>query len=39
MYIHVYQIMKNQGPGPYNSLHHTDNSKYFSDLSLNRNPR
>ena len=29
MYIHVNQIIENQGPGPYNSLHHTDNIKYF----------
>ena len=35
MYIHVYQIIKNRGPGPYNSLHHADNRKYFSDRSLN----
>ena len=34
MYIHVYQIIKNRGPGPYNSLHHADNKKYFSGLSL-----
>ena len=33
MYIHVYQIIKNQGPGPYNSLHHANNRKYFSGLS------
>ena len=26
---HVYQIIKNWGPHPYNSLHHTDNKKYF----------
>ena len=37
MYIHVYQIIKNRGPGPYNSLCHTDNIKYFSGLSLMRN--
>ena len=35
--IYVYQIIKNQGPGPYNSLHHADNRKYFSGLSLTRN--
>ena len=34
VYIHVYQKIKNIGPGPYNSLSHTDNIKYFSDLSL-----
>ena len=28
--IHVYQIIKNRGPGPYNSLRHADNIKYFS---------
>ena len=32
VYIHVYQT-KNWGPGPYNSLSHTDNGKYFSSLS------
>ena len=32
--IHVYQIVKNRGPGPYNSLRHADNRKYFSGLSL-----
>ena len=37
MYIHVYQIIKNRGPGPYNSLCHTDNIKYFSGLSLTQN--
>ena len=31
MYIHVYQIIKNRGPGP---LRHADNRKYFSGLSL-----
>ena len=39
VYIHVYQIIKNRGPGPYNSLRHTDNRKYFSGLSLTRNRR
>ena len=34
MYVHVYQIIKNRGPGPYNSLRHADNRKYFSGLSL-----
>ena len=33
VYIHVYQITKNWGPGPHNSLCHADNRKYFSDLS------
>ena len=29
VYIHVYQIIKNWGPGPYNSVCHTDNRNYF----------
>ena len=29
VYIHVYQIAKKGGPGPYNLLRHTDNRKYF----------
>ena len=37
MYIRVYQIIKNQGLGPYNSLRHADNRKYFSGLSLTQN--
>ena len=28
--IHVYQIIKNRRPGPYNPLRHADNRKYFS---------
>ena len=39
LYTHVYHIMKNEGPGPYNSLRHVDNRKYFSGLSLKRNRR
>ena len=39
VYIHVYQITKNWGPGPYNSLRHADNRRYFSGLSLTRNRR
>ena len=39
VYIHVYQIIKNRGPGPYNSLRHADNGKYFSGLSLTRSQR
>ena len=35
MYIHVYQIIKNRGPGPHNSLHHPDNRKKILGLSLN----
>ena len=38
VYIHVYQI-KNWGPGPYDSLHHADNGRYFSGLSLTQNWR
>ena len=30
VYIHVYRITKNRGPGPYNSLRHADNRRYFS---------
>ena len=33
----VYQITKNWGPGPYNSLHHADNRRYFSGLPLTWN--
>ena len=33
-YIHVYQIIKTPGLGPYNSLLHADNRKYFSGFSL-----
>ena len=39
VYIHVYQIIKNRGPGPYKSLRHADKRKYFSGLSLTRNWR
>ena len=39
VYIHVYQITKNWGPGLYKSLRHTDNRKYFSGLSLMQNRR
>ena len=38
LYTHVYQIIKNWGPGPYYSLRHADR-KYFSGLSLTRNWR
>ena len=34
MCINVYQVMKNQGLGPYNSQCHADNRKYFLSLSL-----
>ena len=39
VYIHIYQIINNWGPGLYNSLCHTDNRKYFSGLSLTWNWR
>ena len=39
VYIYVYQIIKNRGPGLYNFLHHADNRKYFSGLSLTQNRR
>ena len=39
VYIHVYQIKKNWGPGPYNSLCHADNRRCFSGLSLTQNRR
>ena len=38
LYIHVYRITKNWGPGPNNSLRHADN-RYFLGLSLTRNQR
>ena len=38
-YIHVYQIVKNGGPGLHKSIRHVDNRKYFSGLSLTRNRR
>ena len=37
--IHVCQIIRNRGPGPYNSLRHADSRKYFSGLSLMQNQR
>ena len=39
VYIHLYQILKNWRPGPYNSLRHADNRKDFLGLSLTRNGR
>ena len=39
VYIHAYQITKNWGPGPYNSVRHADNRRYFSGLSLKGNWR
>ena len=39
VYIHVYRITKNGGPGPFNPLCHADNRRYFSGLSLTRNRR
>ena len=29
VYIHVYRKTKNWGPGPYHSLRHNDNKRYF----------
>ena len=37
VYIHVYHIIKYWEPGPYNSLRHADNRKYFSGLSVMQN--
>ena len=39
VYINVYQITKNWGPGPYNPLCHADNRRYFGGLSLSGNQR
>ena len=39
LYIHVYQITEDCGPGPCNSLRHSDNRRYFLSLSLTRNRR
>ena len=39
VHIHVYRITKNWGPGPYNSLRHAENRRYFLGLSLTRNRR
>ena len=39
VYIRVYRITKNWGPGLYNSLRHADNRRYFSGLPLTRNRR
>ena len=39
VYIHLYLITKNWGPGLYNSLRHADNRRYFSGLSLMLNWR
>ena len=36
MYIHVYEIIKNRGPGLFNSPCHADNIKHFMGLSLRR---
>ena len=37
LYNHVFQIIKNREPGPYNYLRQVDNGKYFSGLSLTQN--
>ena len=39
MCIFILIKQKNRGPGPHNSLHHTDNRKYFSSPFLTRNRR
>ena len=39
VYLHIYRITKNGGPGPYNSLRHAHNRRYFSNLLLTRNRR
>ena len=39
VYIHVYQITKNRGPGPYNSVRHAETRKYFSGRSLTESRR
>ena len=39
VYIHVHQITKNGRPGPYNSVCHADNRRYFLGLSLMQNRR
>ena len=39
VYTHDYHVIKNRGPGPYSSLSHADNRKYFSGVSLTRNRR
>ena len=33
VYVHVYRIIKNWGPGLFNSVRHADNRKYFLGLS------
>ena len=38
-YTHVYHIIKNRGPGPYNYLHQADDRKYISGLSPMQNQR
>ena len=37
VYIHVYQIIENQGPGLYNFVHHPDNRKCLLGLSKMQN--
>ena len=39
VYIHVYEIIENQGTDPYNSPFHADDLKYFFGLSLTRTQR
>ena len=39
MYSCLSNSTKNRGPGPFNSLRHIDEKKYFSGLSLTQNRR
>ena len=39
VYIRVYRLTKNSGPGPYNSLRRPDKRRFFWCLSLMRNRR
>ena len=39
VYIPLYEIIKNFGAGPYNSLRHADNRRYSSGLYLTQNRR
>ena len=36
VYTHVYRVIKNWGPGPYNSLRHADKRKYILGLSYSK---
>ena len=39
VYIHIDQLIKNRGPGPYNSLRHSDNRKIFFGSLSNTNSK